>query len=242
MKASERWHSPRLRQEIDVRRWGTYGRPVLVFPTAGGDAEEIERFLMLKVLNDLVEAGRIKVYSCDSLAGAAWLKGEASPRHCAWLQNQFDAFIYHELVPMIRMDCRDPNVEIVAAGASIGAYNALASICRHPDVFSHAICMSGTYDLTRWMNGEWCSDFYFCSPLHYLPDLPDGEQLRRLRERFVVLATGEGRWEAPKESWNVASALGRKGVPNRVDPWGPDYDHDWTTWRAMLPKYLNEIA
>ncbi len=27
-------------------RWGTYGQPVLLFPTAGGDAEEIERFLL----------------------------------------------------------------------------------------------------------------------------------------------------------------------------------------------------
>jgi esterase/lipase superfamily enzyme len=29
-------------------------------------------------------------------------------------------------------------------------------------------------------------------------------------------------------------------VPNRVDLWGPDHDHDWPTWREMLPKYLAE--
>ena len=33
-----------------------------------------------------------------------------------------------------------------------------------------------------------------------------------------------------------------RGVPNRVDPWGEEYDHDWPTWRAMLPHYLAELA
>jgi esterase/lipase superfamily enzyme len=36
--------------------------------------------------------------------------------------------------------------------------------------------------------------------------------------------------------------LGSKGIPNRVDPWGTDYDHDWSTWRQMLPKYLGELV
>ena len=30
--------------------------------------------------------------------------------------------------------------------------------------------------------------------------------------------------------------------PNRVDPWGPDWSHDWTTWRKMLPQYLDELV
>ena len=36
--------------------------------------------------------------------------------------------------------------------------------------------------------------------------------------------------------------LGGKGVPNRVDQWGKDYDHNWPTWREMLPKYLSQVA
>jgi esterase/lipase superfamily enzyme len=43
-KTAERWFSDRLHREITLVRWGTYGAPVLVFPTAGGDAAEIERF------------------------------------------------------------------------------------------------------------------------------------------------------------------------------------------------------
>jgi esterase/lipase superfamily enzyme len=36
--------------------------------------------------------------------------------------------------------------------------------------------------------------------------------------------------------------LGNKGIPNRVDSWGTEYDHDWSTWRQMLPKYLDELV
>jgi len=243
VKVETSWHSHRLGTKVDVRRWGHFGRPVLVFPTAGGDAEEIERFLMIKVLGSLIEAGRIKVFSCDSAAGAVWLKGDTTPEQGAQYQNRFDAFVRKELVPAIRTDCRDAHADIIVAGASIGAYNAVATLCRHPDCFSHAIGMSGTYDLSRWLRGDThTADFHFLSPLHFLPSLGDGEQLRRLRERFIILATGEGRWEAPKESWNMADVLGAKGVPNRVDAWGPDYDHDWTTWRVMLPHYLEQIC
>ncbi len=242
MKESESWHSPRVERQIRLVRWGHYGTPVLLFPTAGGDAEECERFLMIQVLRPLLDAGRIKVYSVDSVASHAWVSGRHSPDYCSRLQALFDACLYHEVAPAIRADCGSPDIEILTAGASIGALNALAVLCRHPDVFAKAICMSGTYDLSGWLGGRWNDDFYFSSPLHYLPDLGESEQLRRLRQRFIVLPTGEGRWEDPEQSWRMAGVLGAKGIPNRVDAWGAHYDHDWPTWREMLPKYLAELA
>ncbi|MEM8648216.1 MAG: hypothetical protein AAGF86_17995, partial [Pseudomonadota bacterium] len=69
-----------------------------------------------------------------------------------------------------------------------------------------------------------------------------GPLLDQLRSRFILLPYGEGRWENPDESWRLANLLGSKGVPNRVDPWGPQWDHDWATWREMLPKYLHEMV
>jgi esterase/lipase superfamily enzyme len=177
----------------------------------------------------------------DSLAGRAWLE-KKDPRWCARFQNAFDAFVYHELVPAIRADCRSADIGIITAGASIGAFNAVASLCRHPDVFTHALGMSGTYDLEPWLHGYWSGELYFASPLHFLPNLGESGQLDLLRRRYVVLATGEGRWENPGESWRMAHVLGSKGIPNRVDPWGSEWDHDWPTWRAMLPRYLGELA
>ena len=42
LKVRERWYSDRVQTEVTVVRWGLVGTPVLVFPSAGGDAEEIE--------------------------------------------------------------------------------------------------------------------------------------------------------------------------------------------------------
>lgn len=236
------WHSPRLQQSITLVRWGHWGTPVLLFPTAGGDAQEVERFGLVDALWPLIEAGRIKVFSCDSLAGQAWISDHHGPEYCAALQNRYLEAIYREVVPAIRHDCLSEHIEIVATGASLGAYNAVASICRHPDVFRLAIGLSGTYDLEAQMTNGINEDFYFSSPMHFVPNLNESEQLDHLRRRFVVLAFGEGRWENPDQSWRMAHVLGARGIPNRVDSWDDRYDHDWPAWREMLPKYLEENA
>ena len=241
MKAIEQWHSERTRGTLRLVRWGEIGTPVLLFPPAGGDAEEVERFGLVGALGGLLAAGRIKVYSIDSVAGRSWLQKD-DPRHSMWLQAQFDAALYYEVVPAIRADCGSDTIETITCGASIGAFNAVASLCRHPDVFRAAIGMSGTYDLHEWLHGHWGDDFYFSSPIHWLPGHPEDERLEQLRRRFVVLATGQGRWENPGESWKMAHALGDRGIPNRVDLWSEGHDHDWPTWREMLPLYLDDLA
>lgn len=242
-KETSRWRSERLEnKEVLLARWGEVGTPLLLFPTAAGDAEECERFHMIRVLAALLEKQKVKIYSVDSVAGQEWIQGERGPGHAAWFQERFLAFVVNEVVPAIRTDCRSQDVEIQVAGASIGAYNALLSICRHPEIFSKAICMSGTYDLwKKFGKGAKTGDYQRVSPLDFIQHL-GGAQLERLRSRFVLLTHGKGKWEAPEESWWVANALGAKGIPNRVDEWGEEWNHDWPTWRNMLPKYVEELA
>lgn len=241
MKATERWYSQRLEHTVGLTRWGHYGTPVLVFPTAGGDAEEIERNGLVGACWPLIEAGRIKLYSCDSVAGQAMVARAGSSVYRMWLFNQFHHCVVDEVVPAIQADLDGHPVPIVTAGASIGAFNALAVLCRYPEVFRAAVGMSGTYRIGRFFEGEFSEDLYFASPLDFLDGL-DGSQLDTLRTRFAILASGQGAWENVDESWAAAEALGRKGVPNRVDAWGPEWAHDWPTWHRMLPQYLDELC
>jgi len=239
-KVVGRWWSERVQREVTLVRWGSFGQPVLLFPTAGGDAEEIERFHMIDVLTPLLDAGRLKIYSCDSVAGRALLAREGSAQHQMWLQNQFQQYVRHEVAPAIRADCKSPNLGLWAAGASIGAFHAAAVVCRFPDVFTRALAMSGTYDLRRFYEAhDFSDDFWVSSPMHFVPHL-DGPHLDVLRTRYVQLSSGEGRAEAIGESWALANVLGGKGIPNRVDSWGPDWHHDWITWREMMPRILGE--
>lgn len=239
MFLKSRWFSDRLGCEATLARWGHYGQPLLLFPTAGGDAEEIERFQMITVLEPLIAAGRVKVYSCDSVAGRVWFSKEGSPQHRMRVMNQYHQYVKHEVVPAIRTDCKDPNIGVWASGASIGAFHAAAVLCRFPDLFHKALCMSGTYDLLRFCElKEPTADYFVSSPLQFVPTL-SGPHLDLLRTRECLITSGEGRWEDIKESWNLANTLGRKGIPNRFDNWGPEWHHDWITWRAQLPKYLD---
>ncbi|MFL6139411.1 MAG: esterase family protein [Frankiaceae bacterium] len=241
MKATERWYSQRMQQDIGLARWGHYGTPVLVFPTAGGDAEEVERNGLVSACWPLIEAGRVKLYSCDSVAGRAMVAKAGPAEYRMWLLNRFHECVAEEVVPAVRADLGGHEEPIIAAGASIGAFNALAVLCRYPGAFRAAVGMSGSYRIRRFYDNAFSLDLYFSSPLDFLPGL-DGDQLDLLRQRFAVLAAGQGAWEDIGESWAAGDALGRKGIPNRVDPWGPEWEHDWPTWRRMLPQYLDELC
>ncbi len=240
MKVTERWYSERTQRELTLIRWGHYGVPVLLFPTAGGDAEEVERHHLVSRLTPMLEAGRIKVYSTDSTAGRAMARHEGSTGHRMWLFNQYHQAIANEVVPAIHADSAGAQ-PIVVAGASIGAFNSLAMVCRYPHLFHAAVCMSGTYRVEQFIGGPTTEDWYFASPLQFLRGL-DGEALEILRRRFVVLASGSGKWEDVGEAWAVAHALGEKGIPNRADDWGPGYAHEWPTWWEMLPLYLDDLV
>ncbi|MGI9625203.1 MAG: esterase family protein [Longimicrobiales bacterium] len=239
MKLKTTWRSDRLGQDVTVCRWGEVGVPLLLFPTAGGDAEEIERFKVVETLKDLLAEGSLKIYSCDSVAGRMMFAKEGSPAHRMWILGQFLEFVRWEVIPAIRADCGDPEADVITGGSSIGAFNALASICRYPEVFSKALCMSGTYDLRRFLDGPPNQDYESASPLQFVPRL-EGTQLETLRTRFILLASGEGKAEDIGESWRVADVLGSRGIPNRVDSWGVEWAHDWPTWRNMLHRYLSE--
>ena len=235
------WKSPSMGgKEITVVRYGVEGQPLLLFPTASGDAEEPERFHLIDAIGQFLADLRLKVYVCDSLAGQAWLKECKTLAQAARVQNQFDQCVVREVVPAIRRDSGNWQGLIWTAGASIGAFNALASICRHPEIFEKAICMSGTYNMNRFLEGELTREYYESSPIDFVPDLR-GPQLELLKQRFILLAHGQGPYEDPDQSWKVERVLGPKGIPNRVAAWGQEWRHDWVTWRKMLPEFLADL-
>ena len=241
LKIRERWFSDRIEQDITVARWGSFGVPVLVFPSAGGDAEEIERNGLVDACGSLLAEGRVKLYSVDSVAGQAMGTKAGSVEDRMWLLNQFQECVRWEVVPAIHADLGGQAIDVITTGASIGAFNAVAMLGRYPDAFSAAIGMSGSYRVERFYDEAWSQDLYYAAPLQFLPGL-SGSQLDRLRERRVILASGEGDWEDVGESWRMAAVLGDKGIPNRVDNWGKQWPHEWSTWRRMLPQYLDELT
>lgn len=232
-----KWHSHRIGRELEVGCWGHFGTPVLLFATAAADCFDYEKFKVIEVMRPLIEAGRIKVYSCGSISRDGWLDDKASPGHKSWLQSRWDDYLVNELLPHIERDCSGAR-GIIASGSSLGAYNAVNAVCKHPEWFVGAIGMSGTYDFDRWMHGYRDSNYYFNQPMYFVPNLPEGPQLQALRTKRFVIATGSGRAEAPDESRRLAGVLSSRGIPVNLEVWGNDAHHDWPTWRTMLPMFL----
>jgi esterase/lipase superfamily enzyme len=216
---------------------------VLLFPTAGGDAEEVERWQMIDVLAPLIDSRHDQGLLVRLVAGKALVTGEGTPRHRMWLQNQFHQYMRHEVVPAIRTDCKDPPTSRSGRPAPRSARSTPWPRCAASPTCSPAAWpMSGTYDLRRFYDArpdEFTDQFWASSPLHFVPTL-GGRHLDVLRTRYILMPVGEGKAEDIGESWNLAKVLGRAGVPNRVDSWGPDWPHDWITWRKMLPQTLEQ--
>ena len=172
---------------------------------------------LIGALGPLIEGGRIKVYSCDNLAGRAFAAKTGSVDYRCALLNRFEECVAREVVPAIRTDCRDEGAEVVAAGASLGAFMAVAVVCRYPWLFRAAVGMSGSYDLERLIGFARHGDYYFAAPMSFVPNL-GGPLLDQLRRRFIVLAFGGGRWENPDESWRMAGVLGARASPTASIP------------------------
>jgi esterase/lipase superfamily enzyme len=218
-----------------MARWGHFGTPVLIFPTAGGDFEEIERFQLIAALGELIDGGRIKAYSIDGVAVHAWLSAVPG-QDCAGVQDRYDSFVYEDVLKRVREDCRDDRIEPILAGASLGAFAAISGICRHPDSFRAAIGISGVYDLAHRYGTEEGAAFSAPACLKTLK----GPRLEQLRRRAITLGSGAGDYENPAESRRVADACAAKGIPCRLSVWGPERDHTWSTWRDMLPPLIAE--
>ena len=228
---------------MTLARWGTFGTPVLVFPTAGGDAEEIERFHLVDACGDLIDAGRVKLYSVDSVNGRVLLAGEGDSRHQAWIQRQFFEFLRHEVRAGDPHATAPPTTSrSIIAGSSIGAFNALGCVCLHPDVFRAAICMSGTYDLRRFYDGPGRRRLLrvVAAPLRAGARRPGA---RPAAPALRAAGQRRGRQRGHRRVVDGGPRARRDGRSRTASTRGArEWQHDWPLWRAMLPQYLEELV
>lgn len=232
------WWSPNLDRTMEIVAYGHYGQALLLFPSAAADYLEYERFHLIESIAPFIEAGRVKVYSINSINSESWLNDRLFGRQKIVRHQQYNQYIVDEVVPFIYRDCDGPT-PIITSGVSLGAFHAANCFFRRPDVFDGVIAMSGIYDLKSYSKGYYDEDCYFNSPMDYLPNLTDQYWLNLLRSKHTVsFLSGRGNYEDPAASEAIGRVLSMKGIPHDVDLWGREWSHDWPTWRAMLPHYL----
>lgn len=237
VKEIHEWFSPALGKEMPVAVYGHYGPALLMIPTAAADYLEYERFELIAALRPLIDAGKIKIFSVNSINMESWMNKAMEGAHKAIRHNQFNDYITNEVVPFIKTFTSN-ETPIITCGASFGAFHAMNLFLKRPDLFSGVIAMSGVYDLMEYTDGYYDEQVYFNSPSHFIPNLTDHEILEKIRKGKIIIATGSGNHEAPDANRRFADLLNSKSIPHRLEVWGQDIHHDWPTWRKMLPYFL----
>ncbi len=225
------WNSSRLGRPMELLVFGHAGMPVLVFPTSGGRFFDFEDRGMVAALAAGIDAGQLHLFCVDSVDRESWYNRRVSPRRRVARHAQYEAYLLNEVVPLIRQKNADPR--LLALGCSFGGYHAVNIALRHPDLFSGFFSMSGTFDLTAFLDGYYGDDCYFHLPTHYLPRLEDPWFLDRMRANNYVLATG---WDDQclAQNQQLDRILTEKGIPHQLHVWDAPNSHDWPTWQLML--------
>jgi esterase/lipase superfamily enzyme len=232
------WYSERLQKDMPIVTYGHYGFALLLVPTAAADYLEYERFQLIDSLSPFIDAGKLKVFSINSINNESWMNTHMDPRHKVIRHQQFNEYVYNEVIPFIRTHTSQ-ETPIYICGASFGALHSMNLFLKRPDLLNGVIALSGVYDLTEYSKGYFDDDVYFNSPQHYMPNLTDHNILEQIRRsQHIHIFSGSGPYEDPNAARSFASILYSKGINYELDIWGHEWPHDWNTWRHVLPHYL----
>ncbi len=214
---------------------GHAGVPILVFPTSNGRFFEFEDRGLAASIAHKIDNGEVQLFCVDSVDNESWYNRNVPPRWRIARHVQYDDYLIHEVVPLVRN--KNWNPKLVALGCSFGGFHAANIAFRHPDVFTGMLSMSGAFDMSNFLRGYHDSDLYFNTPVQYLNNLSDPWFLDRYRQNKYVLATG---WDDQclGSNQHLSGILHHKQIPHDLFIWNTWNSHDWPTWKMMLNEYL----
>src|ERR1700676_5274214 len=99
---------------------------------------------MMGLVWDRIEACDLQFYCVDPVYIESWKTRNVPPRWRIARHVQFDDYLIHEVVPLVRL--KNQNPKFVSLGCSFGGFHALNVALRHPDVFTGMLSMSGAFD------------------------------------------------------------------------------------------------
>ena len=237
-----REYSPILDREVEFKRYGYSGKPVLVFPSQDGNCNQYEEFGMIDVLSDFIEQGKIQVFCVGSVDLESWSDLNGNPRYRIEMQERWFEHICYEMVPRIQyISWRS---DIIVTGCSMGGSHAGILFFRRPDLFDTLISLSGQFD-ARMFFGNYMDDLvYNNSVVDFLKDMPwDHPYLDLYRQKNIIICIGQGAWEGELLPSNreLDRILCEKQVPAWFDYWGFDVAHDWPWWRIQIRYFMEHI-
>ena len=235
--------SSELGRRVHLWTYGEVGQPVIVFPSSAGVAHEWEKGGMVDALGPLLAAGKIKLY-CPETNVSKTFSGEGGIDGRMRHHQAYEDFVIDTLVPFIRDDCRMPRVRMVTTGCSVGALYAAVFTLKFPEIFKHALCLSGRYRASQFFQGQYNEALYFNDPFAFLPGL-HGAGLNRVRKHaHLTVVVGRGAHEGGciPETVEFGQLLDSKGIPNHTALWGTESSHTYPWWQKQARHYLSQMV
>lgn len=236
-------YSPSLGRYMEYKVYGHAGHPMLFVPCQDGRFYDFENFHMTDVWAPWIDAGKVMVFSVDTIDTETYSDTSGDPRRRICLHEDWIRYLTEELVPVIRRTAKQCNQTgqepgVIAFGCSLGATHAANLYFRRPDLFDGLLALSGIYT-TEYGFGSYMDDLvYLNSPVHYLPNLPwDHPYMELYRRSRAILCAGQGPWEEPETTWRLRDILSWKQIPAWVDLWGFDCAHDWDWWYKQVTYF-----
>lgn len=227
------WWSPSLGRGMELLVYGHAGTPVLVFPTSMGRYYEWKDRGMIDALGHQLAHGHNRLICVDSVDAESFYNKGVDPYTRIKRHQQYEAYIFDEVVPMIRQQ----HDFLIVAGASFGAYHALNVALKQPWLFGKVIALSGAFDIKSFLGGFYNEDVYFSNPVDYLPNLHDPGTLDAVRRTHLILTAGE--YDPCKEAnVYISQCLHGKGIGHTFDFLPGVFGHDWPWWRDLIVKHI----
>ncbi len=242
--AHHKEYSRCLGRDMEFNVYGHGGKPALAFPCQDGRFFDWEGFGMVETLADYLEAGRLQLFTVDSIDRETVSQTDASPydrvrRHETWV-----SYLTEELIPQVR-EINGTGRPFLSTGLSMGAYHAGNLFFRRPDLFDSVIALSGIYyDTLGIYNGYMDEVVYLNDPCASLSGMPANHPYIELfNQRTIRICVGQGAWKEPllEGTRRLDAVLREKGIRAQVDYWGFDVNHDWPWWKKQIRYFLPDV-
>ncbi len=240
-RAYYKWFSHHLQKDMEMLVFGHAGTRVLFFPTRSARFYDYEDWRVIDAIKDKIEAGIFQIYCVDSVDAESLYNTHCSPRARILRHIQYEQYIMQEVLPFSREV--NPDINMISAGCSLGAYHAMNIATKYPQYFNKILGMSGRYDLTHEVgyfrdlfDGYHDQDIYFNNPVQFLPNLQDPTILQELRRLDIIMVIGKE--DAFLENnKHFSDILWQKHIPHQLHFWDEEA-HKARYWRKMVQLYL----
>ena len=191
-----------------------------------------------------LESGQVMVFSIDTVDKETWSDKWSDPYWRIRRYEQWIAYITDEVVPFMRAMVNQRNgwtgePGVMVFGCSLGATHALNLFLRRPDLFDRVLALSGIYSAVYGFDNYMDDVVYRNSPVHYLAAMPKDHPFIQLYNRKKgVVCVGQGPWEIPETTRQMAHIFHEKDIHLWVDFWGWDVSHDWEWWYKQVAYFV----